>query len=177
MKKAIIFTLLCVLALSCAYTGRTGFVIQATPFALQNVSGTGGRYTSTNGFGVRGGFRHGITDSLSAGLDVDLLSYRYNELETDYNVIGIRAVVQYVHEITDSIYAEAEFGLGADRRQIASAKMITFGMDGYAGFGCRLSDEFALTTGAGIAMSMQNGKKSKSTDFAFKTRVGLEVLL
>lgn len=177
MKKALIFILLCVVTLCCVYAEKANLVIQVTPYSLQNVAATSGRFTSTYGFGAKAGLRYNVWKNLTAGVDADLTIYKYKELESDYNVIGVRAVAGYAYDISSIFYAEAELGLGVDFRQIASAGMLYFGMDGYLGGGLRISREFALNCGVDLGLSFQTGKKTNSTDFSVKTRVGLQASL
>ena len=129
MKKLVIFTLVCVLALSCAFAGKASLKFQATPYSLQNVASSSGRFTSTYGFGAKGGFRYSLLDELSVGLDVDFLTYKYKELKTEYSVLGCRAVAGYICNFTSQFCAEAELGLGVDSRQISTTKVLAFAID------------------------------------------------
>lgn len=177
MKKAIIFVLICIVALCCVYAEKVNIVVQVTPYSLQNVAATSGRYTSTYGFGAKAGFRYTVWNNLTAGFDADLTSYRYKELESAYDVIGLRAVAGYVYDFTKKFYAEVELGLGADYRKIASAAMMYFGIDGYLGCGFKFKEEFAINGGVDVGLSFQSGKKSNSSDFSFKARLGFQTTL
>ena len=176
-KKAFLIVCLCIVALCSVYANKLSILAQVTPYSFQNVSATGGKYRSTNGFGMRGGVRYNVWNNLNVGIDAEYSAYKYKELSGDYNVIGLRAVAGYVFDFTEKFYAEAEVGVGMDLRQVDTAKMVNFGLDGYLGCGFRLSDELALNGGAGLGLGFQSGKKSKSTDLAFKTRLGLQFML
>ena len=177
MKKAIIFTLLCIVALCCVYAGKTDIVAQFSPYSLQTVITPDGKYVSTYGFGAKAGFRTNVLDNLTAGLDLDAGIYKYVELESDYNVVGIRAVAGYSYEFVSKLYAEADLGIGFDYRQVGSVSKIYFGIDAYFGIGYRVSEDFAVTLGADLGLGFQPGKKSKSTDFAVKTQAGILLAL
>lgn len=177
MKKLVVFMLLCVLVLSCAYAGKASLKFQITPYSLQNVSATSGRFTSTYGYGVRSGFRYNVWKDLTAGLDLGLSEYKYKELQTEYNVVSLRAIAGYTYDFSPKFYGEAELGLGIDRREISSAHMIAFGMNGYIGGGFRASDDFSINIGVDLGLGFQSGKKSKSTDFSFSTRLGIQTSL
>jgi len=177
MKKLVIFTLVCVLALSCAFAGKASLKFQATPYSLQNVASSSGRFTSTYGFGAKGGFRYSLLDELSVGLDVDLLTYKYKELKTEYSVMGFRAVAGYICNFTSQFCAEAELGLGVDSRQISTTKVLAFAMNGYLGACYKFSDQLAVNGGVDVGLAFQSGKKSKSTDFSFSTKIGIQTWL
>lgn len=181
MKKSIILVLLlCIVAMCCVFADDASIKVQAEPYSLQSVTVTGGRYLSTYGYGVCGGLRYGFTENLSAGVDIGLDVYKYNELQdidSDYNVTKLRAVAGYKYEFIPKLYAEAELGVGADFREIAESSMITFGADAYVGMGFRISNEFAVTAGADVGLSFQSGKKSKSTDFSVTAKAGITATL
>lgn len=177
MKKKVVFMLLCVLVLSCAFAGKASLKFQVSPYSLQSVSATGGKFVSTYGFGFKGGFRYNVWNNLTAGLDLGLSEYKYKELKTEYNVVSLRVIAGYFHDFSSKFYGEAELGLGIDRREISSAHMNTFGMNGYLGCGLKLSDEFSVNGGVDIGLAFQSGKKTKSTDFSFSTRLGIQTAL
>lgn len=51
-RKTIFVLVLCILALSCVYAGKSNIVIQGSPFSFQNVSTSSGNYRSTYGYGA-----------------------------------------------------------------------------------------------------------------------------
>ena len=173
MRKAIILTLLCIIALSFAYAGKTDIVVQVSPYSMQTVITPNEKYVSTYGFGAQFGFRTNVFDNLTAGLDVDVSIYKYAELDNDYDVAGFRAVVGYSYEFIPKLSAEADIGIGFDLRKVGTVSKIYFGIDAYLGFIYALKDEFKVTLGADLGLGFQPGKKSSSTDFAVKTQAGL----
>ena len=73
MKKKVIFTmLLCILALSCAYAGKTSFVAQISPYSLQTVALSGNTQVSNYGYGFKGGLRYDVRSDINLGFDVEL---------------------------------------------------------------------------------------------------------
>lgn len=101
--------------------------------------------------------------------------FRYND--SDYLVIGVKAVAGYSYDFTEKLFAEADLGVGLDNRRIGSHKQNSFAADLYLGCGYRLSDEFAVTGGVDLGLGLQKGKYSRSTDFEAETRVGLLMAL
>jgi|GEM_PF-2269690 hypothetical protein len=178
MSKKIVFVLLlCIVALSCAYAGKAVIVAQASPFSFQSVAASGGTYKSTYGFGASGGIRVDLWKNVSAGIDLSVGIYKFDELDSDYDVIGLRGVVGYSYDFTDMLFADADFGLGIDIRKVGSAERKSLGMDLYLGCGYWFADELAVTAGADCALGFQVGKNSRSTDFELKTKLGLYMAL
>ena len=181
MKKSIIMVLLlCIVALGCVYADNASIKVQVSPYSLQTINATGGKYISKYGYGANLGFRYKVWNNLTAGLDISLSIYDYAELsdlDADYNVTGFRAVAGYSYEFVPKLYGEAELSFGVDIREIAEQSMGTFGLDLYLGAGYRINDEFSVTAGAAAGIGFQAAKKAKSTDFCVKTRVGLQAEL
>ena len=179
-KSSILVLLLCIVALGCVYADNASIKVQVSPYSLQTINATGGKYISKYGYGANLGFRYKVWNNLTAGLDISLSIYDYAELsdlDADYSVTGFRAVAGYSYEFVPKFYGEAELSFGVDIREIAEQSMGTFGLDLYLGAGYRINDEFAVTAGAAGGIGFQVGKKAKSTDFCVKTRVGLQAEL
>ena len=177
MRKAIIFTLLCIFALCCVYAGKTNIVAKVSPYSLQTVRTAGGTYVSDYGYGAAGGFRADVWNNVTAGLDLNIGFFKFDELDKDYIVVSLRGTAGYRYDFTEKLYANADLGLGLDLRKVGSVKNTSFGLNLYMGCGYRLSDEFALTGGLDLALCFQTSKKSSSTDFALRTQLGLAMAL
>ena len=178
MKKRLFLTLMLCMMVSClVFAGKVNISAQASPFSLQVVSASNGTFVSTYGFGAGGGFRVNVWDNLSVGMDLNLGIYKYDELDSDYLVIGVKAMAGYSYDFSDKLFAEADLGVGLDNRRIGSLKQNTFAADLYLGCGYWLSDEMAVTGGVDLGLGLQKGKYSRSTDFEAETRVGLLMAL
>jgi len=176
-RKAFLIVCLCIVSICCVYAGKVGFVAQGSPFSVQTVAGTSGKYVSTYGYGFKAGVRYEIVEHFTIGLDAGESMFKFKELGTDYLVIAVRAVAGYTYNFNEKLFANAELGAGISLRSIGSKSQTSFGMNAYIGAGYRLSSEFALTLGGDFDLGFQNGLKSKSTDFAFKTELGLVLSL
>ena len=176
-KRTILILLLCVMAMGLAFAGKVNISAQASPFSVQFVSASNGTFVSTYGFGAGGGIRVNVWDNLSVGMDLNLGIYKYDELDSDYLVIGVKAVAGYSYDFTDKLFAEADLGVGLDNRRIGSLKQNSFAADLYLGCGYWLSDEMAVTGGVDLGLGLQKGKYSRSTDFEAETRMGLLMAL
>ena len=178
MKKRLFLTLMLCMMVSClVFAGKVNISAQASPFSLQVVSASNGTFVSTYGFGAGGGFRVNVWDNLSVGMDLNLGIYKYDELDSDYLVIGVKAMAGYSYDFSDKLFAEADLGVGLDNRRIGSLKQNTFAADLYLGCGYWLSDEMAVTGGVDLGLGLQKGKYSRSTDFEAETRMGLLMAL
>ena len=173
-KKFIIVLCLCIAAIGCTFAGKASFSLQASPFSLEKVSTTSGKYNSTYGYGLGGGFRYNIWDNLTVGADLAIDNYKFDELRYDYLVVSGRAVVGYDYNFTNKLFAQGELGIGISARASRSDKAAAnFDLHAYIGGGFRLSDELALTTGCGLDLGLLKGENTKSTDLAFETKMGL----
>ncbi|MBP5163100.1 MAG: hypothetical protein ILP16_09025 [Spirochaetales bacterium] len=178
MKKIFLLDLmLCIMASCFVYAGKVNIAGQVSPFSVQVVSASSGTFVSTYGFGAGGGFRVNVWDNLSVGMDLNLGIYKYDELDSDYMVIGVKALAGYSYDFTEKLFAEADLGVGLDNRRIGSHKQNSFAADLYLGCGYRLSDEFAVTGGVDLGLGLQKGKYSRSTDFEAEARLGLLMAL
>lgn len=177
MKRTIIFTLLCIVALSCAFAGKTEIAVKVSPYSLQTVKTSEETYVSDYGYGVTGGFRTDVWNNVTAGFDLSIGFFKFDELENDYNVISLRGTAGYGYDFSEKLYANADLGLGFDLRKVGSVKNTSFAMNLYMGCGYRLSDEFALTGGLDFTLCFQSSKNSSSTDFELKTQFGLSMAL
>ena len=169
--------MLCMMVSCLVFAGKVNISAQASPFSLQVVSASNGTFVSTYGFGAGGGFRVNVWDNLSVGMDLNLGIYKYDELDSDYLVIGVKAMAGYSYDFSDKLFAEADLGVGLDNRRIGSLKQNTFAADLYLGCGYWLSDEMAVTGGVDLGLGLQKGKYSRSTDFEAETRMGLLMAL
>jgi hypothetical protein len=171
-RKIIITTVLCLIALSCAFAGKFSITAQFSPYSLQSVAMESGIHYSSYGFGFKAGARYKILDRLDVGLDVSLDSYKYKALDSNYLVIGFMAKTGYVFDFTDKVFGRAEAGLGLDIRKIGDRKQAAFGFGVYLGGGYRFTDRISATAGVDLAYGFQNGKNANSTDFAAKMQLG-----
>ncbi len=176
-RKTIFVLVLCILALSCVYAGKSNIVIQGSPFSFQNVSTSSGNYRSTYGYGAKAGYRYEVLNNLSVGADLDLSIFKFNELEKDYMVLAFRAVGGYRFDISGAIYAKCELGAGVALRSIGDKRQAVVDLQADIDAGFRISDRFAITAGAGLELGFQKGRSDSSTDFAVKTEVGLDISL
>ncbi|MBO4393614.1 MAG: hypothetical protein J5800_04650 [Spirochaetales bacterium] len=176
-RKTVLVLCLCVLALSCAYAGKASLVAQISPYSLQSVFINGGTYTSTYGFGIEGGFRYDVWHNVSLGVDVQFDLFKYNEIEGNYTVIGVKAVGGYRHNFSDSFFVNGELGLGVDFRKVVEQAKPYLGMDAFIGCGYALSSMFRATGGVDLGLSFQKGENVKSTDFMVKTKIGMIMAL
>ena len=172
-RKALLIICLCIVALGCAFAGKVDIVAQVSPYSVQSVAASSGKYVSTYGYGFKAGVRYEIVDHFTIGLDAGETLFKFKELAYDYQVIILRAVAGYTYDFTEKLFANAELGAGASFRSIGDKSQTSFGINAYLGGGFRLSKEFTLTLGADLDLGFQNGLKSKSTDFAAKSEVGL----
>ena len=177
MKRLFLTLMLCMMVSCLVFAGKVNISAQASPFSLQVVSASNGTFVSTYGFGAGGGFRVNVWDNLSVGMDLNLGIYKYDELDSDYLVIGVKAMAGYSYDFSDKLFAEADLGVGLDNRRIGSLKQNTFAADLYLGCGYWLSDEMAVTGGVDLGLGLQKGKYSRSTDFEAETRMGLLMAL
>ena len=173
MKRKIIITLvLCILALSCASAGRFSIKAQFSPYSLQSVALESGIHYSSYGFGFKAGARYSIRDTLDVGLDISLDSYRYKVLDSNYLVIGFKAVAGYGFDFTEKIFGQAEIGMGLDIRKVGGRSQAAFGFGIYMGGGYRFTDRISATAGVDIGYGFQSGKSINSVDFAAGFRLG-----
>ena len=172
-RKAFLIICLCIVAISCVYAGKVGIVAQVSPYAVQSVAASSGKYVSTYGYGYKAGFRYELFDHFTIGLDAGETLFKFKELGYDYQVISLRAVAGYTYNFTEQLYANGELGAGASFRSVGENTQTSFGINAYLGAGYRLSDELCVTLGADVDLGFQNGLKSKSTDFAVKSEAGL----
>ena len=172
-KKAFLVLCLCILALSCAFAGKLSTVGHFSPFALQSVNHTSGKYSSTYGYGFNGGVRYDVYNGITAGVDLNFDVYKYDELESDYAVFGVRAVGGYIYSISEKFFALGELGVGIDNRSIGSLTQTFFAFGVDLGAGCVVSEEFKLTAGVGMDLAFQKGSSTKSTDLVFRTSLGV----
>lgn len=168
-KKAFLVLCLCIAAICCAYAGQVEFLGQGSPYSVQCVSTQSGKFDSTYGYGFKVGFRYEATDHFSLGIDASNTMFKFNELDYDYQVLGLRVVGGYTYNFNENLYVNGEVGLGFSFRSIGGKKQRSFGMGAYVGGGFRLSKELALTLGAELDFAFL----SKSTDFAAKSQAGL----
>jgi len=176
-RKTIFVLVLCILALSCVYAGKSSIVIQGSPFSFQSVSISSGDYYSTYGYGARAGYRYGVSNNFSVGGDFDLSIFKFNELENNYMIMALRAVLGYRFDISSIIYAKCELGAGVAVRSIGDKRQAVADLQADIDAGFRISDSFAITVGLGLELGFQEKKSASSTDFAVKTEVGLDISL
>jgi len=177
VKKTMVVLCLCVVALSCAFAGKSSLVLQASPFSYQNVSVSGANYKSTHGFGFKAGYRYEVIKDLSVGGDVDFKLYNYDELNRKYVVVGMRAMGSYAFDFSESLYGKVGLGAGLAIRAIGSRSQAAFDMQADFDLGLRLNENVSLTTGVGLELGFQKSKKTNSTDFAVKVETGVAVKL
>lgn len=171
-RKIIITTVLCLIALSCAFAGKFSITAQFSPYSLQSVAMESGIHYSSYGFGFKAGARYNIRDRLDFGLDINFDSYKYKVLDNSYLVIGFMAKTGYAFDFTEKVFGKAEIGLGLDIRKIGDRSQATFGFGVYMGGGYRFTDRISATAGVELAYGFQNGKNTNSTDFATKLQLG-----
>ena len=178
MKKKVIFTaLLCILALSCAFAGKTSFVAQISPYSLQTVPLADKTYVSSYGYGAKGGIRFDVGRNISLGADIEFGVYKFNEFDFDYNVFTGRLLFGYTYNINEKLFAQAEFGLGTEKKQTTEGSINSVGIDMYAGCGYVVSEQLTATLGIDIGAGFQKGNDSIATNFIFKTQLGVIVAL
>ena len=178
MKRTLIVLVFSLLVLACTFAEvDIDIVAKVSPYSLQTVRTAGGTYVSDYGYGVAGGFRADVWNNVTAGLDLNIGFFKFNELDKDYNVISLRGTAGYRYDFTEKLYANADLGLGLDLRKVGSVENTSFGLNLYMGCGYRLSDDFALTGGLDLALCFQTSKNSSSTDFALRTQLGLAMAL
>ena len=171
-RKFLVITVLCVLALSCAFAGRFSIKAQFSPYSLQSVAMESGIHYSSYGFGFKAGARYNVWDRVEVGLDINLDSYRYKVLDNSYLVIGFMTKVGYVFDFTDRIFGQAELGLGLDIRKIGDRSQAAFGFGVCIGGGYRFTDRISATAGVDLAYGFQSGKNTNSVDFGAKLLLG-----
>ena len=171
-RKIFVITVLCVLALSCAFAGRFSITAQLSPYSLQSVAMESGIHYSSYGFGFKAGARYNIWDRLDVGLDISLDSYRYKVLDSSYLAIGFMAKAGYGFDFTEKVFGQAELGLGLDIRKIGDRSQAAFGFGVYLGGGYRLTDRVIAIAGVDLAYGFQSGKNANSFDFAAKLQLG-----
>ncbi len=171
-RKIIITTVLCLIALSCAFAGKFSITAQFSPYSLQSVAMESGIHYSSYGFGFKAGARYKILDRLDVGLDVSLDSYKYKALDSNYLVIGFMAKTGYAFDFTEKVFGKAEIGLGLDIRKIGDRSQAAFGFGVYMGGGYRFTDRISATAGVDIGYGFQSGKSMNSVDFAAGFRLG-----
>ena len=171
-RKIIITTVLCLIALSCAFAGKFSITAQFSPYSLQSVAMESGIHYSSYGFGFKAGARYKILDRLDVGLDVSLDSYKYKALDSNYLVIGFMAKTGYAFDFTEKVFGKAEIGLGLDIRKIGGRSQASFGFGVYMGGGYRFTDRISATAGVDIGYGFQSGKSMNSVDFATGFRLG-----
>ena len=176
-KKTIFVLVLCIVALSCVYAGKSSIVVQGSPFSFQNVSTSSGNYKSTYGYGGKAGYRYEVLDNLSVGADFDISVFKFDELEKDYIVMAFRAVCGYRFDITGVFFAKFELGAGVALRSIGDRRQAVVDLQADIDAGFRISEGIAIIAGAGLELGFQKGKIVNSTDFAVKTEVGLDISL
>lgn len=178
MKRTLIVLVFSLLVLACTFAEvDIDIVAKVSPYSLQTVRTAGGTYVSDYGYGIAGGFRADVWNNVTAGLDLNIGFFKFDELDKDYIVVSFRGTAGYRYDFTEKLYANADLGLGLDLRKVGSVKNTSFGLNLYMGCGYRLSDEFALTGGLDLALCFQTSKKSSSTDFALRTQLGLAMAL
>lgn len=171
-RKIIITTVLCLIALSCAFAGKFSITAQFSPYSLQSVAMESGIHYSSYGFGFKAGARYSIRDTLDVGLDISLDSYKYKALDSNYLVIGFMAKTGYAFDFTEKVFGKAEIGLGLDIRKIGGRSQAAFGFGVYMGGGYRFTDRISATAGVDIGYGFQSGKSMNSVDFAARFRLG-----
>ena len=175
-KKALMVLCLCVLIVTCAFAaGKFSMTGQFSPFAYQNVKHTSGTYKSTYGYGFGVGFRYEAWKNVNLGLDIDMDFYNYDELNSSYDVVSIKAVGGYTYHFGDKFFALGELGVGVDERSIGEVDKMYFGLGVKLGAGYAVTESFKVTAGAAMDLSFQKGKSTKSTDFAIRPTVGVVV--
>ena len=167
-RKIIITTVLCLIALSCAFAGKFSIIAQFSPYSLQSVALESGIHYSSYGFGFKAGARYNIRDRLDVGLDISLDSYRYKVLDSNYLVIGFKAVAGYGFDFTEKIFGKAEIGLGLDIRKIGDRSQAAFGLELYFGGGYRFTENLSATAG----LDLEHGFQGSAADFAARFRLG-----
>ena len=175
-KKALMVLCLCILTVACVFAaGKVSMEGQLSPFALQGVNHTSGKYNSTYGFGFNGGVRCEVYAGAFAGIDLGVDLYKYDELETDYTVIRVRAVGGYSYSFSETFFAEGKLGVGIDRRSIGEVggTYFAFGADIKAGY--VVKEDLKVTAGVGMDLALQKGASTKSTDLVFRTSLGVIV--
>ncbi|MBO4278292.1 MAG: hypothetical protein J5891_00595, partial [Spirochaetales bacterium] len=65
-KSSILVLLLCVVALGCVYADNASIKVQVSPYSLQSINATGGKYISKYGYGANLGFRYKVWNNLTA---------------------------------------------------------------------------------------------------------------
>jgi hypothetical protein len=176
MKKTIIILCVCLVALAGlsadGFSDRLGFLVRATPYALQSVSTTKGSFLSRYGFGFGAGLRYDLTKNIVTGIDLDGAFYNYNELQNQYMVFGVRSIIGYRHEFNEKFYAEGEIGLGASMKMIGGGRAFTFSSHAYAGSGYRFTPKISMTAGVDLGLAFQKRDPDRSTDFEVKIALG-----
>lgn len=167
-RKIIIALVLCILALSCASAGRFSIKAQFSPYSLQSVALESGIHYSSYGFGFKAGARYSIRDTLDVGLDISLDSYRYKVLDSNYLVIGFKAVAGYGFDFTEKIFGQAEIGMGLDIRKVGGRSQAAFGLELYFGGGYRFTENLSATAG----LDLEHGFQGSAADFAARFRLG-----
>ena len=173
LKKHVLLTVLLVLAISCAFAGKSSLVLQASPFSYQNVSVSSTNYKSTYGFGFKAGYRYNIVKGLTVGGDVKYSNYKYSELSDRYNVLSFLANAGWTQQLGDLWTLTAEFGLGVQRRSVGSRSIAAFGMNLYTGAGFAVSKNVSVTCGADFGLAFQKGSKDLSVDVMLGTAIKL----
>ena len=173
VKKTMVVLCLCVVALSCAFAGKSSLVLQASPFSYQNVSVSGANYKSTYGFKFEAGYRYNIVKGLTVGGDVKYSNYKYSELSDRYNVLSFLANAGWTQQLGDLWTLTAEFGLGVQRRSVGSKSIAAFGMNLYTGAGFAVSKNVSVTCGADFGLAFQKGSKDLSVDLMLGTAIKL----
>ena len=178
MKKKVIFTmLLCILALSCAYAGKTSFVAQISPYSLQTVSLSGNTQVSSYGYGFKGGLRYDVRSDINLGFDVELGVFKYDGLESDLDTVSFRLLFGYRYTFNPSIYLQSEFGLSLDKKQTSEASIKSVGLNMYLGCGYVISEQLTATVGTDIGAGFQKNHNDIASSFLLRTKLGVVVAL
>ena len=172
VKKSFLVLCLCIVALSCAFAGKSTVVVQGSPYAYQKASAAGGDFESIYGFDFKAGYRYDVKGGLIVGADVKYSNFRYADVDSRYQIVSFMAKAggsQTVRKLTLTI----ELGCGAQLRILGDKKIATLGLNLYSGAGYAVSDTVSVEYGMDMGIAFQKN----STDLSIDLLVGAAIRL
>ena len=172
VKKTMVVLCLCIVALSCAFAGKSTVVVQASPYSHQTASASAGDFKSKYGFGFKAGYRYILDNGLVIGADAKYSNFKYADVDNRYNVISVMANVggsQTINKITVTV----DLGCGVQVRILGSKSIATLGLNLYSGIGYAVSDKVSIECGADMGIAFQKN----STDLSIDALIGAAIRL
>ena len=172
VKKTMVVLCLCVVALSCAFAGKSAVVEQASPYSHQTASASAGDFKSKYGFGFKAGYRYILDNGLVIEADAKYSNFKYEDVDNRYHVISFMAKVggsQTINKITVTV----DLGGGPQLRILGDMCIVTLGLSLYSGVGYAVSDAVSIECGADMGIAFQKN----STDLSIDALLGAVIRL